>query len=1430
MKKISYLFLLIILLIPVTILAEVDLNNRTFTREELQQIVLSTALQFYYKNAYSDYDSGSLNGIDFRWRDLKITPEDVSTANYYMTDCSAFAYILYNSSLGYTAALEPVTSDKLGYQIEKYSWNRKFYTNFTPQTSSESIDAFQKGADVFGIGWYTNYLEKMAKKYWNAQEGVTYYDSNNSSPFVYYYRYPESYITASEEDIVDIDADDLLAKLEPGDIVVASRINNETGEEIGGHVLIYTGEEFAHRVFGEETDVLAFHSSTSGSGNYNSETVPIDLGNDSVSIQTASAALLKKHFKYHNRAGQNTYAVAIIRPINSYCTDNNCVVSTMNQNAEARAGLMFLKNEQFIEEYFKYNDYVNNQNKTIDMFISKYNSLNNHDTIRYNLRLTNKDEVGNIIYNNLTITGIVPEGTKYISCSKNCYYNSGVVEWQINDFSYNETATTYYFEVEIDTNNDIITYDGYNINYNNEYNLKLSPLASRINPTMKAVDKSFFNSELNKFKAHVDNNRVVFTTGHNDNYTIDYDDNNYSVTLSTLGFIESLYYNTMGIDLGFLSDKTTFSQGYNCNSELGIDYLIKTALFKYDCNKQITSLANKGIRAYATRTNLSEIDGIYYRTISDDEAIIRAMLVPGMYGGRALIGDDAQDRTRYIKMPHDFEFGDIIITFNGVNSDEIRAYLYLGRVNGTAIVASYDKDYFTNQDGTITSSEDAMLKIYNGDAIYDRYWKSDGSNPGKTSTRILKEIYASNLFVVLRPTRVYGTTIKYELNNGSTQNNQYIAYDKYRNLMVPTREGYQFLGWYSDSEFNNRVTNDSNLVSTSSHTLYAKWSKEATITLADTTKALTYKTSGTNAYTYDGDGTVQCSSSDSTYVTCSVDTTNHVINVVPVKKTSSVITITVSASAGSNYSAPDNKTFTVTVAAFTPTVSLSAKTEAQRTFTGSAIATNIATVTLTNNETYTGTITYTYYTNSGCSTGATTTAPTYGNYWVKASIAASGNYTAASSSCVNHNIVAATPTVTLTEKTGMVYNGNPQAANTATVSPNGGGAITYTYYTNGGCTTGATTTAPTAAGNYWVKASVEAVTGKTNVASSSCVAHTISAKEITINYYQGNGTSTPGTTLLGTSTCIYGETCTLNTYESLNGTFPHTNYRWEFAGWSTNEIGTNRDYIDGQSFMVTSENDINLYAIGRKKYSFYSGEAPTSTTTSLYQYWNPYSTDTAYLSTITLPTPINITNWNFYGYLLGKDDVTGEITYDASYVGQNVKPALSEIYRTYRSVYAREVILSYDANGGSGNTASQRQTQYYNTGYASGGVNVYANESIVTFTLANNDFTRVGYTFVGWSEASNGTNPMNSGSQYEYTPKVNESNTKTLYAVWQEGNYHKGDMNKNGRIDLSDIIMLLKVYLNGDVTDEELQIGDMDNNTVIGLRDIILLLKEYLNG
>ena len=59
--------------------------------------------------------------------------------------------------------------------------------------------------------------------------------------------------------------------------------------------------------------------------------------------------------------------------------------------------------------------------------------------------------------------------------------------------------------------------------------------------------------------------------------------------------------------------------------------------------------------------------------------------------------------------------------------------------------------------------------------------------------------------------------------------------------------------------------------------------------------------------------------------------------------------------------------------------------------------------------------------------------------------------------------------------------------------------------------------------------------------------------------------------------------------------------------------------------------------------------------------------------------------------------------------------------------------------------------------------------------------------------------------------------------------YISGDMNQNGKIDLQDIIILLKKYLGTlTTTEEDKTIGDMDNNGSIGLKDIILLLRTYL--
>ena len=58
----------------------------------------------------------------------------------------------------------------------------------------------------------------------------------------------------------------------------------------------------------------------------------------------------------------------------------------------------------------------------------------------------------------------------------------------------------------------------------------------------------------------------------------------------------------------------------------------------------------------------------------------------------------------------------------------------------------------------------------------------------------------------------------------------------------------------------------------------------------------------------------------------------------------------------------------------------------------------------------------------------------------------------------------------------------------------------------------------------------------------------------------------------------------------------------------------------------------------------------------------------------------------------------------------------------------------------------------------------------------------------------------------------------------------KGDMNHNGKIDLKDIILLIKTYLGiDDISDEDSVMGDMNHNGKIDLKDIILLIKFYLN-
>ena len=288
------------------------------------------------------------------------------------------------------------------------------------------------------------------------------------------------------------------------------------------------------------------------------------------------------------------------------------------------------------------------------------------------------------------------------------------------------------------------------------------------------------------------------------------------------------------------------------------------------------------------------------------------------------------------------------------------------------------------------------------------------------------------------------------------------------------------------------------------------------------------------------------------------------------------------------------------------------------------------------------------------------------------------------------------------------------------------------------------------------------------------------ANTYTINYYIGNGTSTGGVTKLGSSTCKYDSSCDLTSFTNLNGIFPYssqdnttngkTNYSWVFYGWSETETGLERKYENSDSFTYQIADDINLYAVGRKTIYINSGIAPTTRLATLYQYWNPYSTDLLYLSSVKLPNPTAIEGWTFVGYRGGSNAANSSVTFAASLAGTNTTPAYS-VYPQTRSVYKRTVSIEYNANGGSGTVANSSKTQYYNSGYSSSNKNNGATISTPTFTLADNKFTKTGYTFNKWEDESSVT--YEAGASYTgFTPEVSSTDTvTTMKATWKANTY-----------------------------------------------------------
>ena len=284
---------------------------------------------------------------------------------------------------------------------------------------------------------------------------------------------------------------------------------------------------------------------------------------------------------------------------------------------------------------------------------------------------------------------------------------------------------------------------------------------------------------------------------------------------------------------------------------------------------------------------------------------------------------------------------------------------------------------------------------------------------------------------------------------------------------------------------------------------------------------------------------------------------------------------------------------------------------------------------------------------------------------------------------------------------------------------------------------------------FATKVSADTVMGSFNV---TIYAHwTENVKTYTVKY-NGNG-NTGGSTASSTHTVGVAKNLTANG-------FTRTGYA--FAGWNTSANGNGTSYADKESvkdLSTTNGATVTLYA----KWT------PREYQLTMNPNGGAFADGNTHAKTLSPNLIYDGTNWhNVSSNTVSRTGYTFDGWYDKATGGEKVYnidgSCISGTYwknNTYKytgnlTVYAhwtaKKYTVTYNSNGGSGSMATDTVT--YGTAYR---------------TKAN-QFTKTGYTFVGWNEKADGTGSdwtswIGKDWTWTYTKNV------TLYAQWRVNSY-----------------------------------------------------------
>ena len=239
---------------------------------------------------------------------------------------------------------------------------------------------------------------------------------------------------------------------------------------------------------------------------------------------------------------------------------------------------------------------------------------------------------------------------------------------------------------------------------------------------------------------------------------------------------------------------------------------------------------------------------------------------------------------------------------------------------------------------------------------------------------------------------------------------------------------------------------------------------------------------------------------------------------------------------------------------------------------------------------------------------------------------------------------------------------------------------------------------------------------------------------------------------------------------------------WEFVGWSLNPNTTTPSFTDGEviSNLTQFNSSVPLYGIWKRDVSFkyYNGATATTTTTSKRtQYYRNTNTGTTAVTDVNTFDLVASTTygWEPIGWVL--NNTTGTTaTSNATTASVKVTPG-ALTFPLYYALYSRPVTLSYVANGATGGSMQPTNgTQYFNTGSTTA--------KALSLTLANNAFTKTGYTFKNWN--INGTEYADGASvdfpNTQWTTRTNvqataqwTANSNTKFVV----NHYTKDLGKS---------------------------------------------------